>query len=225
MSGYPLQKRLRAQRLGRLMQQARQPVKAGRSYTRFVKTMRLILPMAALLVMAVVMAWPKMEQSITPLTPESVSQTPQTVTQNELINPRFEGADLQNNPYVLIAQRATQSAQNPDILLLESPSGDITLGAEEKLAITAQKGTYRQNASKLLLEGQVRLMHSNGYIMDTNRLSIDIKAQESRTDQPVTISGPAAALKATGMDARNSEGLIIFTGPATLILKERLEGL
>lgn len=225
MSGHPLQKRLRAQRLGRLMQQARQPIKAGRSYTRFVKIMRLILPMAALLLVALVMAWPKMEQSITPLTPENISENPQSVTQNELINPRFEGADSQNNPYILIAKRATQSANNPDILLLESPNGDITLGAEDKLAITALKGTYRQNAGKLLLEGDVHLVHSAGYVMDTSRLSIDVKAQESRTDQAVTITGPAAKLNATGMDARNNEGLIVFTGPATLVLKERLKGL
>ncbi|MCM2342964.1 MAG: LPS export ABC transporter periplasmic protein LptC [Alphaproteobacteria bacterium] len=225
MSGHPLQKHLRAQRLGRLMQQARQPVKAGRTYTRFVKVMRLLLPLAALLVVAVVMAWPKMEQAITPLTPENVSETPQAMTQNELINPRFEGTDSRNNPYVLIAQRATQSAQNPDIMLLESPQGDITLGTEDKLIITAHKGTYRQNAGKLLLEGDVHLTHSNGYQMDTTRLSVDVKAQESRTDQPVVITGPAATLHATGMDARNNEGLIVFTGPATLTLKERLKGL
>lgn len=225
MSGHPLQKSLRARRLGRLMQQARQPVKAGRSYTRFVKIMRLVLPLAALLVVGVVMAWPRMEQAITPLTPENISQTPQAITQNELISPRFEGADSRNNPYILIAQRATQSAQNPDIMLLEQPQGDIDLGDADKLLVTARKGTYRQNAGKLLLEGDVRLTHSNGYQMDTSRLSIDVKAQESRTDQPVTVTGPAAALQATGMEARNNDGLLIFTGPATLILKERLKGL
>jgi hypothetical protein len=32
-------------------------------------------------------------------------------------------------------------------------------------------------------------------------------------------------LDATGLDARNNEGLVIFTGPAKLVLKESMKGL
>ena len=195
------------------------------AYTYFVKTMRLALPLAAIVIMAVVMAWPKMETAITPVTPTSVAKNQKTSTQNELINPRFEGVDSKNNPYALTATRAVQSAQNPDILLLDMPVGDVSLGNEEKLDVTANKANYRQKAGILYLDGNVKLKHSNGYNMDTTRLMIDTQTRMTRTDQPVKISGPAGTLDATGLDARNAEGLIIFTGPARLILKENLKGL
>lgn len=219
------QKELRAERLSRLIRTEQDKVVHSRTYTRFVKAMRFALPVAALVIIVVVMAWPRMEQSITPITPENVAQNQQPVTQNELINPRFEGADSQNNPYVITAERAVQSTQNPDILLLDKPAGDIKMKSSEMLIITADKGNYRQNAGKLMLDGNVKLKHSNGYDMVTTRLMIDVKAQETRTDQDVRITGPAGTLEATGLDARNSDGLIIFTGPAKLVLKESLKGL
>lgn len=213
------------ERLAKLMQAGRRAGVASRGYSRFVKAMRLVLPLIALALLTIVLAWPKMEKTITPLTMANLSETQQPSTKNELVNPRFEGMDSSQNPYALTAQRAVQSQQNPDILLLDKPTGTITLKEQETLDIQALKGTYRQNAGKLLLDGDVNLKHSNGYVMDTQRLAIDVKTQHSRTDQHVTINGPAATLKATGMDASSETGLVIFTGPATLVLKERLKGL
>ncbi len=220
------QKELRAERLSRLMRaETGISVVHSKAYTRFVKAMRWALPVVALGIVAIVMAWPKMEKAVTPVTPENVSQSQTPATQNELINPRFEGADSANNPYVLTASRAVQSAQNADILLLTNPDSDITLENQETINITAQKGNYRQEAGLLHLEGDVKVKHSSGYDLDTTRLMIDTKARETRTDQPVTIVGPAATLNASGMDGRNAEGILVFTGPAKLILKESLKGL
>lgn len=220
----PEQKELRAERLNRLIRSEQKAVTQNVFYTRFVKAMRFALPICALIIVVIVIAWPKMEVAITPVTPTNVAQNAKA-TQNELINPRFEGVDSNNNPYALIATRAVQSQQNPDMLLLDAPIGDVDLGNQEKLIVTANKGNYRQNAGILFLEGDVKLRHSTGYDMDTTRLLLDTKARETRTDQPVKIVGPAGTLDATGLDARNAEGLIIFTGPAKLVLKESMKGL
>lgn len=215
----------RTERLSRLIRTEQNRVVHSKAYSRFVKAMRWALPSVALVIVAIVMAWPKMEAAIAPVTPASMTESQQPATQNELINPRFEGVDSNNNPYTLTATRAVQSQQNPDILLLDVPVGDVDLGHAEKMIVTADKGNYRQNAGVLYLDGNVKVKHSNGYDMDTTRLMIDTKARETRTDQPVKIVGPAGTIDATGLDASNAEGLVIFTGPATLVLKESLKGL
>ena len=225
MNDTPAQNKPPAERLAHLVRDNQARVSHSSAYTYFVKAMRLALPVVAIAIVAIVMAWPKMETAITPVTPESLAENQRPATQNELINPRFEGVDSKNNPYALTATRAVQSAQNPDILLLDMPIGDVSLGNDEKLAVTANKGNYRQKAGVLYLDGDVKLKHSNGYDMNTTRLMIDTQARETRTDQPVKISGPAGTIDATGFDARNNEGIIIFTGPAILILKESLKGL
>ncbi len=218
-------KEQRAERLSRLIRNEQNRVVHSKTYSRFVRTMRYALPALALIIVVIVMAWPKMEAKITPVTPENVAQNQQPATQNELINPRFEGVDSQNNPYTLSATRAVQSTHNPDILLLDTPVGDVSLSTTEKLVITANKGHYRQNAGQLFLEGNVKAKHSTGYDLDTTRLTIDTKARSTRTDQPVKIVGPAGTLDATGLDARNAEGLVVFTGPAKMVLKESMKGL
>ncbi len=219
------QKELRAERLSRLIRAEQAASVHNQAYTRFVKAMRWTLPVLALGIVAIVMAWPKMETAVTPVTPGNVSQNQTAPAQNELINPRFEGADSASNPYVLTAARAVQSAQNPDILLLTAPVGDITLENRETVHIVAQKGHYRQAAGILHLEGDVKVKHSSGYDLDTTRLMIDTRTRETRTDRPVAIQGPAGTLDASGMDGRNAEGILVFTGPARLILKESLKGL
>lgn len=216
---------LRAERLSRLIHTGQRSVTHNPLYSQLVKALRFILPIVAIVIVVIVMAWPKMEQAIAPITPESVAQNQQPVTQNELINPRFEGADSGNNPYVIIADRAVQSTQNPDVLLLTKPHGDVTLENDGKLDITAHKGNYKQNSGILMLDGDVLVKHNSGYDMDTQRLMIDIKGRITRTDQPVRIVGPAGTLNATGMDTQSAGELIIFTGPAKLVLKDSIKGL
>lgn len=215
----------RAERLSRLMRAEIPSAIHNQTYTHFVKAMRWALPITALVIVAVVMAWPKMETTITPITPENVGSTPSPAAQNELINPRFEGVDSANNPYTLTASRAVQSAQNADLLLLTLPVGDIALDQKDTLHITARTGNYRQEAGLLHLEDDVKVSHSSGYNLTSARLLIDTKARETRTDQPVIVQGPAGTLTASGMDGRGASGILVFTGPAKLILKESLKGL
>jgi lipopolysaccharide export system protein LptC len=201
----------------------RKRVRVNRRYSFFVRGMQILLPVLALGIVVIVMAWPKMDETITAIPREEI--IPQKTGQNELINPRFESADNKGNPYIITAARAVQEMGESAAVLMDKPVADIDLGHGEKMSGNASNGTYKQKENLLNLEGDITLTHSNGYVLTTTQLDIGIKNSTAESLRPVTITGPAGTLTAQGMNADHISGTIIFTGPARLVLKKAMKGL
>jgi len=201
----------------------RKRVRVNRRYSFFVRGLQVLLPVMALGIVVIVMAWPKMDDAITAIPSEDV--IPQKTGQNELINPRFESADADGNPYLITAERAVQDLEDSAAVLMEKPVASLDFNDGEKISGSARHGTYRQQEETLKLEGDIVLKHSNGYTLRTALLDIAIKGGTAVTNQPVTVTGPDATLTAAGMKADNIDEVVIFTGPAKLNLKKSIKGL
>lgn len=197
----------------------------GKSYSRFVRGMRLLLPLLAAGVVGLLFAWPRVESTMEAIPKESVIQQERQVGANELLNPHYESRDRKDQPYTITAARAMQSASDPQVVLLESPAADITLKNGTWLAARAKKGTYRQQDERLLLEGEVRLFRDDGYELLTEKMLVNIKSQEAWSDAPVRAQGPAGTLDATGLTANGAKETLVFTGPVKLVLNRSVKGL
>lgn len=195
----------------------------GKGYTRFVRMMRLFLPLVAVGMAGLVMSWPDIEDTFEAIPQEDI--LPQNVGQNELINPRFKSRDDKSQPYEITADRAFQSAKDINIVLLEQPTADITLNDGTYLSARAEKGVYRQNAENLILDGDVTLFHDEGYEMTTARMLINMKDRKAISDRPVEGHGPAGTIQASGFQAESADNSLIFTGPAKLVLSTGIKGI
>ena len=195
----------------------------GKGYSIFVRFLRLALPLLAVGIIGLLLSWPRIEETLTTLPDEVI--IPDTVGQNELIKPRFESTDEKNQPFTITAKRAVQSKRDPSVVLLENPMADITLQTGTWMAAQAEKGAYRQNSERLLLQGGVKLFHDNGYEVTTEKLLVNLKNREAWSDHPVYGQGPAGTLEATGMQAHAETDHLIFTGPAKLTLNRAIEGI
>ncbi len=198
-------------------------VSHGKGYTRFVRMMRLFLPLVAVGLTGLVVSWSKIEDTFEAIPKESV--IPQNIGQNELVNPSFKSRDDKSQPYTVTAERAFQSAEDMDIVLLEMPKADITLTDGTWLAASAAKGVYRQNAESLILDGTVKLFHDKGYEMTTERMLINMKERKAVSDRAVYGQGPAGTIAATGFQAVSENNSLIFTGPVKLVLNREIKGL
>ena len=185
-------------------------------YSRFVRNMRLALPLVAIAIVGLLMTWPRVEDTMAPIPREAV--LPNTVAKNELLDPHFESVDKKNQPFIITATRAVQSDKNPDMILLDTPTAKITLKDGVTLAADATKGAYKQEEEKLLLEGHVTLVHDQGYQMKTEKLLVDLKFNKAWSELPVQGSGPAGSLQAEGLQADIEKGILLFKGPAKLVL-------
>lgn len=184
-------------------------------YSRFVRRTRLVLPVLALAIIGLMFTWHTTRvQKILPQEP----QGNKIAGKNELVNPHFENVDDQGQPYTVSAKRAVQDKNDPDLLHLEKPAGDIKLKDGHWLAIQAEGGMFQRMQHTLALAGGVTLFRDGGYQMQMARLNLDIAAKTAHSPDIVHGEGPAGTIDATGLDGSSDEGILIFNGPAKLVL-------
>ncbi len=190
--------------------------KKSKRHSAVVRSMRLLLPIAALAVIVVIMAWKSDNTPVTAIPREEIS--PQTVSQNELINPKFQSEDNSGQPYSITADKATQNAEDMNTLFLQKPIADMTLNSGDAVSLTATNGEYKQEQKGLSLDGDVTVHHNSGYEIQTEKMNIDVTGQIITSDTPVTGHGPQADISATGLNVNGNSKIVIFNGPAKLIL-------
>jgi lipopolysaccharide export system protein LptC len=192
------------------------PVDGG-WYSRFIKSMRIVLPIMALVLAVLVFTWDDAGQRVKPLAKEDIAPQSPTV-QNELIKPVFQSVDDKNQPFVVSADRATQDKTNPDLLTLDKPQAEITMLDGAVIKAQAQTGLYEQNSRRLTLNTAVTIDHSDGYRLISEELRVDVVTEKILSGRDVTITGPAGTLEAKGLDGDSKTGRLIFTGPARVVL-------
>ena len=196
----------------------------NQSYSKFVRWMRLVLPLMALVIVAMLFTWTGMEEEIAiPLQQQAAQQ--KDIGKNELLNPRFESTDENKQPYTVTAKRAIQSEEDEKLVILERPVADMLLNTGNWIAVEADKGAYHQETQKLFLEGHVRLFHDEGYQMETAKLHVDVAKNLAWSDNDVYGQGPAGTLEAKGLKADNETGRVVFVGPARLVLNSAIKDL
>ena len=83
----------------------------SRRYTRFVRSMRLLLPLVALGIVWLVISWPNLKNRLEPV--KAQLALPENVGQNELLRPRYQSMDNKEQSYNITAHRAIQSSHDP----------------------------------------------------------------------------------------------------------------
>ncbi len=205
------------ERLSRLAAPAGRNRKVNRAYSGFIRSLRFILPLIALVLSVIVITWDEGGRRIEPLQKSEVLPTSATV-QNELLKPVFNSVDEKNQPYSVTADTAVQNRNNPDIVELQNPIANLKMNDGGEVSGDAAMGLYEQKTQKLNLEGNVHLKHSDGYVLTTEELRIDMVTQKAYSGRDVVVNGPDGSIHATGLEGSNDGGVLIFTGPAKVIL-------
>ncbi len=209
--------RASSQRLNRLSAHAQKERGFNFRYSLFIRRMRVVLPLAALCIIAILFSWNMLKQdAIIPQKPET--KDGQDVTKNELLDPRFDSVDQKNQPYSITAEKAVQAENDNQMILLEKPLADLTLNNGNWIAVEAQQGAYNQETQRLLLKGDVNLYHDTGYNLKMAELDVDVDQEKAWTETIVQGQGPMGLLDAKGMQADSKAGTLVFKGPAKLVL-------
>ena len=191
--------------------------RAGGGYSKFVVWTKVLLPFLALVLIALIIAWPGLNSDDTfRIGFASVSLTGEA--EPGMDNARYVGTDENRQPYSVTADLARIVAEGGNEVNLELPKADLTLEDGTWLVLTADTGRYMRDAATLDLEGSVNLFHDTGYEISTQQLAVDLKAGTAEGHTPLSGHGPFGELKAQGLKLIDKGRVIYFTGPAQLIL-------
>jgi lipopolysaccharide export system protein LptC len=189
----------------------------GAGYTWFVKTLRLALPVGALIIVGIVVA----RLSVDP-EQQNIADVPASAEtsagQIALEGAKYEGVDAQGRAYTLTADAASRDPKLPDSLTLTRPKADISLTEDSWLAVESQSGLYDNAAKKLILSEGVKVFHDSGNEMHFQDVTIDLATNDATTAHAVSAQGPLGTLSAGGMTVSEQGNKILFTGPVAMKL-------
>ena len=190
----------------------------SRAYSRFVSLMKFLLPVIALVVVVLVVAWPHINTSDLKFRLGITVLKLTGAADPSMINPRYVGTDSDNQPFSITADLARNIIDKGADVTLVMPKADITLEDGTWLVLTANDGVFSRTEKKLLLAGAVNLFHDSGYEFRTERATIDLSAGTAESNDPVTGQGAFGLLKGSGFRMMNKGKVIHFLGKSKLTL-------
>ena len=194
-----------------------QPSKT-RHYSRFVHTMKLLLPAGAAALLGLVVTWPQIRSMPTRFTMGFVDISSNTGEEPRMINARLTGSDTKGRPYSLTSENAAQISDSSEIVSLQRPQADITLANGSWVVLSALDGIYSKNTQILGLRKSVNLYHDSGYEFHTSSADIDLSSGSAMGRTPVAGQGPFGQISSQGFTILDSGSRIIFTGKAKLVI-------
>jgi lipopolysaccharide export system protein LptC len=180
--------------------------------TRLMGRLRLILPLGALLILVVLVAWPMVDPQ--KIKSAVVKNIPDLVIENL----HFTGLDSKNQPYSMTAARATRPGGLKNIYDLNQPEAEITLESGAWISGKAQYGRYDQDSRRLWLGGNVEIFHDNGNQFTTDEAQVDLEDNNAWGEKPVLIQGGFGEIRGAGFRSLDGGKTFIVGGPAKAIL-------
>lgn len=159
---------------------------AARRHSRFVRRMRVLLPIAGGL--AVVSFVVVTRLSLPSDLDLSIARL--SVTRNSIImdNPHLTGFDAKKREYTVSADRAIQALSSPDKVHLEEIKAVVKVEGQGTATVTADNGDYDNAAGTLKLTGGIAVDSSEGYTLRLEDADIDLKAGTMFSANPVAVT-------------------------------------
>lgn len=194
------------------------------SYSRFVRAMKVALPGVALLLVAMVVAWPQIEAVEEEFSVKFAALKEAAVGRIEMINARYFGTDDNNRPYAVTAARAVEVDADGDLVALENPKADMSLEGDTWVMLNGDSGIYSRTAGTLTLSGNVNVFHDRGYEFHTSEAVIDVESGAATGQAPVEGSGAFGTVTGEGFELTHNGGRIMVTGKSRLVLRNGAGG-
>ncbi len=199
------------------------PRKLTQGYSRFVSLMKFLLPSIAIVVVLLVIMWPHLETDDLKFRLGFAAVKLGISEEPSMVNPRYVGADGENQPYSVTADLARKlsgelSLNGVETLELEMPKADLMMKDGTWVVLTAENGLFRKSAQTLNLKGAVNLYHDSGYEFRTELAEINLVSSSAHGTSPIEGQGPFGHLQAEGFKLENQKNTIFFTGRSKLTL-------
>jgi len=192
--------------------------KASDSYSRFVGTMRIALPLLALVIIVMVVAWPQLGKKPEKFRLDVSKVTREDSSGQQMVNARFTGTDSNGRPFTVTADTAAQQKKISDLLDMAFPKADMTMKSGAWVAMSAEKGVYDRKSEKLNLTDNVTVFHDSGYEFKTTTAIVDLATSSAAGSEPIAGQGPGGTLSATGFRILDRGNVLLFTGKSRLVL-------
>ena len=134
-----------------------------------------------------------------------------------LRKPTFIGIDKKNQPFKVMANKATRLKNEPNIFNLEKPTGEINTG-KEKFFLSGDIGVFYKNVEQLEVKGNVKFNNGDAMTFTTSEMYFDFKKEILSGNKRVNGKKNNSVIVSEGFKILNNGEQIFFTGKTKLKL-------
>ncbi|MEP9358604.1 LPS export ABC transporter periplasmic protein LptC [Sphingomonas sp. KR3-1] len=127
----------------------------------------------------------------------------------------YRGEDSKGQPFRLNAGSAIQKSSAEPIVQLNQLAAEITL-PEGPATLKADKGHYDMNKEQVSSDGPVKFQTADGYVLDTQNATVDLKTRKMESGGAVTGKTPTGVFSANKLTADLENRTISLDGNARL---------
>jgi lipopolysaccharide export system protein LptC len=189
-----------------------------RGYTRFIRFLKIALPIGAIAIIGLLLLWPQLSAIQTePLNERDLKALKQAEKQNTLLRPVFNTVDVNGKPIAIKADSAVQNRNNIDQIILTSPAATMNDNGSI-LEFHANDGVYNQSDKILDLANGVVLKDSNNNVLTTDSLTADINQGKAISQSPATLTTKEGVIEGQSVIIDQQNQTTIFQGPAKAVI-------
>jgi lipopolysaccharide export system protein LptC len=184
-----------------------------RRRSKLVDSLRILLPVVALVLVGLVMAWPQIMQNTSSISvPVFWTGDAEQPDMLSMASPRYTGHTKRDQPYHVTARSASLDPLEANMVHLDRPTAEIALGNDGDIHMTALTGVYDRDTDKLLLDGGIEVVTSSGYRFATPSARVNLAQGRVHGLQPIEGAGPSGRLSADRFEIKDAGDILRFEG-------------
>ena len=192
----------------------------GGRHSRRVDRLRFLLPAIALLLLAVVMAWPWLTGGyyglIVPVFKSALDYENDVM---RMLKPRYVGKTKAAEAYEVTASSAFLDPAEPDRIHLDQLNAVLEQTGASEVRLSADEGVYLRKRGVLELDGDLQLTFGEGYRFTTESAHVDLGRGFVAGAEPVTGEGPVGALAADRFNIEDGGKRLWFEGRVQVTIR------
>lgn len=196
-----------------------------RQYSLAVRWMKVLLPILAVILIGLIFLSGRTRDAV--VVTENITNAAALGAGLKLENPRFAGATENGDPFVVTAASALPDGAAPDRVDLDQPTGELHMGSDRIITVTSKTGRLFRKSERLMLEGDVLLVTSDGYTVKTEAVDMDLDNRSAVLPKAVAATGPSGSISANSVriESAGSGGnlIVFFTGDVRVTLNPNAE--
>jgi lipopolysaccharide export system protein LptC len=183
-------------------------------YSRFVRIMKVMLPLVAfsLIVLVVVYSTMRRDNATIQITATDLKGL---TNDKQLVKPKLTGTDGRGQPFTVTADAATAAPGKARNLIFQSVTADVTMQDKSWFQVDAKKGLLDGEAKTLDLTETINIYSDKGYECHTASARYDFGLGLLKGDFPIRCQGPLGIITGKKFEGLRDPGIMRFTGGVT----------
>jgi LPS export ABC transporter protein LptC len=146
------------------------------------------------------------------VSPQSVAKAPENPSQSSASGTEIKGADKDQLPYTIHAQKSTQDQAKPDIVHMQTVDGQFARPAGKNYTVTSEQAHYDKVTKQLELTGSVQISDAPRMVAKMDKAHVDTVTKSLTSGSPVDVELENGHVTADALVADNNGERLLFKG-------------